>query len=222
MSDKTVLTCAQCNTSFERITWTIRPGPQYCSNRCKISYFRAKRPDYRKIPADLLEKRAISRKIVAQEKRLYAAWARRAKIAAGESVGKTCRDCRAPVPKNAQRCEPCRMRARAEAKKRELKSPSRRAAKALREAHKRGAVPGSEKFDPIEVLERCNWRCHLCGVKTPKRLRGTYDDRAPEVDHIVPLAAGGAHTRQNTACACRKCNQAKGARPLGQLQLLAA
>jgi 5-methylcytosine-specific restriction endonuclease McrA len=50
-------------------------------------------------------------------------------------------------------------------------------------------------------------------------LRGTHADRAPELDHILPLAAGGDHTFDNVACACRKCNQAKGALPLGQIRL---
>lgn len=73
-----------------------------------------------------------------------------------------------------------------------------------------------ESVDPFSVFERDKWRCHLCGVSTPKRLRGTLDDRAPELDHIVPLAAGGAHSYANTACACRACNIKKGATPKGQ------
>jgi len=73
--------------------------------------------------------------------------------------------------------------------------------------------------DPIKVFDRDGWKCHLCGIRTPKRLRGTTDDRAPECDHIVPLAAGGAHSYENSACSCRRCNREKGATPLGQLLL---
>jgi 5-methylcytosine-specific restriction endonuclease McrA len=91
----------------------------------------------------------------------------------------------------------------------------------MRKALSRGKVDGAERFDPLEVLARDGWRCHICGVSTPKRLRGTFDDRAPELDHIIPLAAGGEHTRLNTACACRKCNIAKSNKPLGQLRLVA-
>lgn len=76
-----------------------------------------------------------------------------------------------------------------------------------------------EKFDPVEVLERDGWKCHLCGGKTPKSLRGTYEPNAPELDHIIPLAKGGEHSRSNTACACRRCNIAKSDRPLGQIRL---
>jgi 5-methylcytosine-specific restriction endonuclease McrA len=78
-----------------------------------------------------------------------------------------------------------------------------------------------ELFDPIEVLERDGWRCHICGIRTPRRLRGSYEDNAPELDHVIPLAAGGEHSRKNTACSCRKCNIAKADRPLGQLRLVA-
>lgn len=109
-------------------------------------------------------------------------------------------------------CDPC-----GEARERAAK----KAAKALREAMKRGAN-GGERFDPVEVLERDKWRCQLCGRKTPKAKRGTHDDDAPELDHIVPVAAGGKHTRANTQCACRACNSAKGARTLGQLNLALA
>jgi 5-methylcytosine-specific restriction endonuclease McrA len=35
---------------------------------------------------------------------------------------------------------------------------------------------------------------------------------APTLDHIVPLARGGHHTRDNTQCAHFSCNTRKGAR----------
>jgi 5-methylcytosine-specific restriction endonuclease McrA/endogenous inhibitor of DNA gyrase (YacG/DUF329 family) len=104
---------------------------------------------------------------------------------------------------------------------RQRNDPSRRADKAYRKALERGKVDGAEKFDPLEILSRDGWRCHICGISTPKRLRGTYHDQAPELDHIVPLSLGGRHTRINTACACRKCNGAKGATIKGQLRLAA-
>lgn len=99
----------------------------------------------------------------------------------------------------------------------EVSRRARRTSKAKRRAAKRGAK--CERFDPIEVLARDGWRCQLCGVSTPQRLRGSCDPRAPELDHVVPLAAGGAHSRSNTQCACRACNNTKGAKPLGHLGL---
>lgn len=44
---------------------------------------------------------------------------------------------------------------------------NRRAAAQRRRAIKAQAL--FERFDPIEVLERDGWRCHLCGIATPKR-----------------------------------------------------
>lgn len=74
-------------------------------------------------------------------------------------------------------------------------------------------------FKITEVFERDRWRCAMCGVATPKRLRGTCEANAPELDHIVPLAAGGGHTKENCQCACRACNLAKLDRPMGQTWL---
>lgn len=93
-------------------------------------------------------------------------------------------------------------------------------AKRMRKAKTRGAS-GLERVDPLKVFARDGWCCQLCGCKTPARLRGTVRATAPELDHIVPLSCGGAHTYVNTQCACRRCNSKKGAKPLGQLRLIA-
>jgi hypothetical protein len=91
----------------------------------------------------------------------------------------------------------------------------------IHKSARRAKIRGSrvERVDPLKVFERDGWRCHICRCPTPKRLRGTYLDKAPELDHVMPLALGGSHTWGNVACACRACNQSKGARPLGQLGL---
>ena len=67
--------------------------------------------------------------------------------------------------------------------------------------------------------KRVAWNCQCCGKETPERLRGTTSARAPELDHIITLADGGAHTWGNVACACRNCNIVKGARSAGQIGL---
>jgi hypothetical protein len=71
-----------------------------------------------------------------------------------------------------------------------------------------------------KVFERDGWRCHICKRKTPKRYMGTYHNRAPELDHVNPLAVQGPHTYENVRCCCRECNGNKGATPLGQPMLL--
>lgn len=93
----------------------------------------------------------------------------------------------------------------------ERTKPRYRAKRARRDARKRNAITAAP-IDPIMILERDKWKCYLCGVDTPKTLRGTIEDNAPEVDHIVPLSKGGGHVESNLRCSCRKCNLKKGDR----------
>lgn len=125
----------------------------------------------------------------------------------------------------AQYCsEDCRAESQQE-RRRKSRAAFRRSSRgrALRKKQKtlrraREAIV-ADMIDPIKVFERDRWRCHICHRSTPKRLRGTYDDRAPELDHVVSLADGGSHTWGNVACACRACNGRKGAASFGQLGL---
>jgi hypothetical protein len=82
-------------------------------------------------------------------------------------------------------------------------------------ARKKGAVV-DYALNPIAVFARDGWRCRLCGVATPRRLRGTNAPNAPELDHIVPTSKGGNHTADNVQCACRQCNGSKGDKAMGQ------
>lgn len=79
-----------------------------------------------------------------------------------------------------------------------------------------------ESVDPFKVFDRDGWRCQICHRTTPRRLRGSLNDNAPELDHIVPLARGGEHSYRNTQCACRKCNSRKSDSIYGQLHLFVA
>jgi 5-methylcytosine-specific restriction endonuclease McrA len=88
-----------------------------------------------------------------------------------------------------------------------MKRATRRVSKGLRKARMRATIV--EPVNPIAVFDRDGWMCQLCGVETPRELRGTYDNAAPELDHVVPLSKGGAHTYDNTQCSCRECNQRK-------------
>lgn len=89
-------------------------------------------------------------------------------------------------------------------------------------------------FDPIEtelkwlrhqrgpalrlaVAERYGWTCHICGVPLPLTARDArYDAVHPnpqfgDVEHVVPLAAGGLHYMGNLRIAHHQCNLRKGA-----------
>lgn len=87
-----------------------------------------------------------------------------------------------------------------------------------RRARKRNAR--IEKFTSAEIFERDAYRCHICrkrckpSVVVPHPL-------APTIDHLVPLAKGGDHSRANVATACFHCNSVKGDRMAGdQLALI--
>lgn len=203
--------CAVCGKTFRRRR-RARDQAVCCSRSCGFELKRAKG--------------GLSRSIT-KERNVYRVWSNRAKR--GHSgldhlwKAKRCRSCSSIISKGAQRCVSCRDIALIDNRERMKQSPSYRAAKRANRTARRAKLRSVtvETFDPFEVFDRDRWRCHICGIKTPKRLRGTYEDNAPELDHIVPLAAGGEHSRRNTACSCRKCNIMKSDKPLGQLRLVA-
>lgn len=84
------------------------------------------------------------------------------------------------------------------------KRQTRRIGKAMRRARERNAP--CESIDPLKVFRQSNYVCYLCGENTNPELRGTIELNAPELDHVIPLAAGGHHVISNVRCACRKCN----------------
>jgi len=90
----------------------------------------------------------------------------------------------------------------------------RRVEKAVRRARLR-QLP-REPIDPLVVFEREGWICGICGVMTRPNLRGTTHQLSPELDHIIPLAAGGAHVVANVQTAHRACNLNKGVRPFAR------
>jgi ATP adenylyltransferase len=64
-----------------------------------------------------------------------------------------------------------------------------------------GYLSGSLRY---EVLKRAGFRCELCGISA--------DERAIEVDHIIPRKHGGEDDTTNLQALCFKCNANKGAR----------
>lgn len=203
--------CPECGREYRLTRHDNHPkGPQvHCSNHCRQAENRRSR--------DL-------RRFIQAEKNIYRSWAFAAKRRQREAeTRRLCPDCGAELEPNKSLCVECRAKRLAVARKKYSKTPAGRARKAASKARRRSRRLAAtiERFDPFEIFVRDGWRCHMCGRKTPKRLRGTFEDDAPELDHIIPLAAGGEHSRRNCACSCRKCNIEKGDKPLGQLRLAA-
>ena len=93
----------------------------------------------------------------------------------------------------------------------------------IRGTHKRRALKMNaecENFNPLGIFERDNYICQNCGKKTRPDYNNISHPLYPNLDHIIPLSKGGAHTRQNTQCLCRKCNSIKGAGSLNDQMLL--
>lgn len=66
-----------------------------------------------------------------------------------------------------------------------------------------------EILDFREICERDDWTCHICGCEVDPQLRYP-NPRSKSLDHVIPLARGGAHTAQNTRLAHLVCNLRKG------------
>jgi len=75
-----------------------------------------------------------------------------------------------------------------------------------------------ERISRREIFERDNWRCGICGRKVNRKSVHPHP-QSPTLDHIVALAVGGTHTRNNLQCACFKCNIDKHTNSGGQLRL---
>jgi 5-methylcytosine-specific restriction endonuclease McrA/transposase len=62
-----------------------------------------------------------------------------------------------------------------------------------------------------DVLKRDKYTCQICGKKCNPNDKswGTSGPDYPTLDHIVPLAKGGAHVWANVQCACGLCNSYK-------------
>lgn len=79
--------------------------------------------------------------------------------------------------------------------------------KKLRRARLRGVA--YEFFRPAEIYERDGWHCWLCGRVVPRELRAPHPLSAT-LDHVVPIARRGPHTRANVRLAHRICNTRRG------------
>lgn len=200
--------CAGCGASF-----TGRDSSQrYCSKRCgSASPANVARIERARVAR---EARKATRRAVFRERRVYRSWAtqakkRAARLARPLPAVRACEECGArfdAVPSTKRYCaEDC------------AKKAHKRKHRQRRRATERAAAV--ETVNANRVFERDGWRCQLCGVGTPRSLRGKHKPNSPELDHIIPLSVGGEHSYANTQCLCRSCNASKGASVLGQLRL---
>lgn len=121
---------------------------------------------------------------------------------------KVCSDCERPFAAagrsaRARRCPRCRERR--EVARQHVKSLARR-----------GLVQSSlERIGRDEIADRDGGLCALCGDLVDPSLRYP-DPFSGSLDHRVPIAAGGQHSRDNLQLAHLACNLSKGAGRHGQ------
>lgn len=66
-----------------------------------------------------------------------------------------------------------------------------------------------EHIDPLEIFEKDNWICAVCGKKIDKY---SYypNPMSASLDHIIPFSKGGTHTRGNVRATHLRCNIVRG------------
>ncbi len=94
---------------------------------------------------------------------------------------------------------------------------ARAVAKDRRRARKRDAYVAD--VWRAKVYERDRYRCHICGKRLAMKQAAPHP-KAPVIDHIIPLAAGGTHEMANVAAAHFICNSRKGHRAANDQLLL--
>lgn len=71
-----------------------------------------------------------------------------------------------------------------------------------------------EKVSILEICERDQWVCQLCGEKVRQELRWPHPFSA-SLDHITSIVSGGEHSKANAQLAHLRCNQSAGAKRKG-------
>lgn len=197
--------CEWCGNLFAMTGRNLgRDAGRFCSRACGHEYQRVIRAIGK---AQRLARQATARATAALVRAECAALQRIAKYKEKpRTFRQACRQCAAPmatrrtVARHAVTCTDC---------KADNEWITERTHKAKRRARERGVE--AESINPLVVFAVYNWQCNRCHCSTPRSLRCTTQANAPELDHVIALANGGAHTWSNVQLLCRACNQAKGA-----------
>lgn len=202
--------------------WTRK---RFCSARCQGREKRRK-PDYQEAERRRNRRRQmyITRRgrEVRERNRDWGSWWEaqrrredRADLNRKADSGPCCRLRQRPRPRHflGGYCSECDVPFVAWDKKGNYSSRCSRCTKARwRETHYARAARHGARFDVVDprlIFERDGWRCQLCGRKTVAEWGSK---RSATLDHIVPMACGGDHVRENLQCACWSCNSRKGHR----------
>ena len=204
-----LINCLCCKKEVKRTRRGSNDSRQYCSKQCACIHRVAITKEIhalRRIAENNKPKPVVNTYVLNEIRAIK-------RIARAARVSKSCKHCGEIVYSKYVLVHPTCRKEYSKIKKEQYRQTdsykqNKKAAKSKRKALERGASV-AEPINPDFILERDKYRCYICGIKTPKKLRGTYEDNAPEVDHIIQLSKGGLHVESNLRCACRKCNGLK-------------
>ena len=195
--------CNQCGKTYHP---TKKAHDKYCSRECGWAGNKVYWGEYCKITSKPKKRLSEAEIITIAEVRKVMVEAKRIEGLKEERSNHSCPQCDIrfcpTIGERARLCLECVDINSAISKKKGRKAHNHRI-----RARKLGVK--CESFDPLLVMWRDEWKCQGCGCDTPEELRGTSEDDAPELDHIIPLSKGGEHTINNTQCLCRVCNLMK-------------
>ncbi|WP_256382792.1 HNH endonuclease [Streptomyces sp. Mg1] len=126
-----------------------------------------------------------------------------------------CRDCEADITAKqllAVRCDGCLPAWKNEARRRRwAEDPDLRRRQQADAANRRRARirgNGRERYERLDVFRRDRWRCQLCSFPVDRTAQWP-DPLSAAIDHVVPIAVGGADTLINVQLAHQGCNWRK-------------
>lgn len=76
-----------------------------------------------------------------------------------------------------------------------------------------GKAPKIEIVEPLEIFHRDSWTCQICYKPVNPKSIDPFDPQRVTLDHRMPIALGGAHSKTNLQTAHLSCNSRKGASP---------
>lgn len=203
----------------------------WCSEACRVRYYREHKPGYKEHVAKLAHERAVAAELAKPPRpRCANCGAEMARRAASKFCSKP--DCRAMSAREYRARQPecsvdgCAKKVIAfglcgphySTQWRKNNPDKASVTRSRYRARKRGAFV--EDVDSFTVFERDKWTCGICGERIPKSAKWP-DVKSASVDHVVPLNCGGKHEMKNVQAAHLGCNSAKSDKGAGdQLALI--
>ena len=198
--------CNQCRTFFRRSKGNNKA--LFCGRSCAFA-FQSQWHGKRRSPKQVKEREPRQSEEERKAKnRAFAKQYYQRTFKPKKELRTSCMMCNASVEGRSHRVKYCSYACCRKAEKKRNKEYYRYSKRV--ENKKRGdAAIGCERFLSIEIFERDKWTCQICGKKVNKDLKVPHR-MAPTLDHILPISAGGLHTRQNVRLAHLSCNCSRG------------